>query len=120
MNNVKVNNDEVKNGVSINSIKRVVLAAGADRKATDFFGNVIRDPQMQEAFAEKQFYANNIVKAVKDGNFGFASEIAASVEKYGRVSEKQAYWIARAAWENQLPVLFSDENGNASYMVTIK
>lgn len=30
---------------------------------------------------------------------GFAAEIAQTVEKYKRVSEKQAYWIAKAAVE---------------------
>ncbi len=111
--NTKVSSYEIKKGASINSIKRIVMRAGSFRKATDASGNVIRNRQTQEWFSDEQLFANEIVHLVKEGNFGFASEIATSVEKFGRISEKQAYWIARAAWENELPYIFSEEDGFA-------
>jgi hypothetical protein len=45
-----------------------------------------------------------IVLNVRMSTTGFASEVAKTVEKYGRVSEKQAYVIARAFVENNLQV----------------
>jgi hypothetical protein len=46
--------------------------------------------------------ANTIIELVAIGNFGFASEIATTVNKFKRISEKQAYWIAKIAIENNL------------------
>lgn len=40
-----------------------------------------------------------IVRAVAKAACGFASDVAATVQKYGRASEKQAYVIARAAYD---------------------
>ena len=115
----KVSNYEIKNGATINSIKALLMnAAGAERKATNALGIIIRDPQMQEMWEEKQDRANRIVAAVKAGSFGLPSDIATTVEKFGRCSEKQAYWIARAAWENELPEVFCEEDGMASVYCT--
>lgn len=108
----KVSSYEIKKGASIESIKRVVIRAG-HKAAKDITGRLYRERQMRETFYEFQDFANEVVAAVKAGNFGFASEIAATVEKTGRISEKQAYWIARAAWENELPYIFSEEDGYA-------
>lgn len=114
--NAKVNSYEVKKGASINSVKNLLVkAAGRTRKATNKFGQVIRDQNDIRIWEEEQDRANWIVATVKDGNFGFASEIAATVEKFGKISEKQAYWIARAAWENEVPALYCEE-GMASYL----
>lgn len=44
--------------------------------------------------------AETIVDQVAKFTTGFASEIAQTVLKYKKVSEKQAYWIAKAAVEN--------------------
>ena len=111
----KLNNNEVKNGATINSVKSLILRAGGrERPATNALGSLIRDPQIQEIWDDKQQIANRIIAAVKDGNFGFASDIAATIAKYGKVSEKQAYWIARTAWENDLDALFCEEEGMAS------
>jgi len=44
----------------------------------------------------------SVVEDVRLANLGFASEIAATVGKYERCSEKQAYWIAKTAVENNL------------------
>ena len=42
------------------------------------------------------------VEDVRLANLGFASDIAATVVKSERCSEKQAYWIAKTAVENNL------------------
>jgi hypothetical protein len=44
----------------------------------------------------------SVVLDVELANLGFASEIATTVGKYERCSEKQAYWIAKSAVENNL------------------
>lgn len=44
----------------------------------------------------------SVVEDVRLANLGFASEIAATVVKYERCSEKQAYWVAKAAVENNI------------------
>lgn len=41
----------------------------------------------------------NIVNAVAKAACGFASDVAATVQKFGRASEKQAYVIARASYD---------------------
>lgn len=46
----------------------------------------------------------SVVEDVRLANLGFASEIAATVVKYERCSEKQAYWMAKAAVENNLTI----------------
>lgn len=54
--------------------------------------------------------AQTIIELVSKGAYGFASEIAQTVVKYNfRISEKQAYWIARVAVENDL-------TGNINYL----
>lgn len=110
--NNKVSSYEEKKGASIESIKRVVIRAGR-ASARDITGRPFMERQMRDSFNDFQDFANEVVAAVKASNFGFASEIAATVEKTGRISEKQAYWIARAAWENELPYIFSEEDGYA-------
>jgi len=44
----------------------------------------------------------SVVEDVRIANLGFASEIASTVGKYERCTEKQAYWIAKCAVENNL------------------
>jgi len=44
--------------------------------------------------------AETVIDLVAISGLGFASEIAATVAKYKKISEKQAYWIAKAAVEN--------------------
>ena len=39
------------------------------------------------------------VRSVRDAACGFASDVAATVAKYGKCSEKQAYVIARACYD---------------------
>lgn len=46
--------------------------------------------------------AQDIIYRVSIGSFGLASEIAGTVLKYNKLSEKQAYWIAKAAVENNI------------------
>lgn len=41
----------------------------------------------------------SIVRAVAKAACGFASDVAETVQKYGRASEKQAYVIARASYD---------------------
>jgi hypothetical protein len=43
-----------------------------------------------------------LVDQVASANLGFISEVATSVSKYERCSEKQAYWIAKGAVESNL------------------
>lgn len=45
-----------------------------------------------------------IVLAVRMETKGFAADVAASVERYGKVSEKQAYVIAKAFCDSNLTV----------------
>lgn len=45
--------------------------------------------------------AQSIIDRIAIKNYGFASEIAQTVVKYQfNISEKQAYWIAKVAVEN--------------------
>jgi len=44
--------------------------------------------------------AETIISLVAASNLGFSSDIATTVEKYKKVSEKQAWCIAKAAVEN--------------------
>lgn len=44
----------------------------------------------------------SVVEDVRLANLGFVSDIAVTVGKYERCSEKQAYWIAKVAVENNL------------------
>lgn len=47
--------------------------------------------------------AQGLIDRVANGDYGFPSEIAQTVSKYGyKISEKQAYWIAKAGVENNL------------------
>jgi hypothetical protein len=46
--------------------------------------------------------AETVIALVAKHNLGFASEIATTVEKFKKISEKQAYWIAKAAVEASL------------------
>lgn len=55
--------------------------------------------------------AHAVVCGVHEGNYGFASEVAATVLKYNRASEKQAYVIARAAVENNISALYCPFTG---------
>lgn len=43
-----------------------------------------------------------VISMVELSNLGFPSEIAATCLKFNRISEKQAYWVAKAAVENNL------------------
>jgi len=43
-----------------------------------------------------------IGKVARREGAGFAGDIANSVEKYKKISEKQAYWIAKFVVENNL------------------
>ena len=106
----KISSYEEKQGVSINSIKTVVLNYGAKISYNDrinAFGAQMKD--------EKISLAEQTVNAIAEGNFGFASDIAKTVKNFGRISEKQAYWIARAAWENEIPAVFEGLNDSKTY-----
>lgn len=55
--------------------------------------------------------AQSVIEQVANSAFGFASEIAQTVVKYNfKISEKQAYWIAKAAVENNVSMLFDRNN----------
>lgn len=52
--------------------------------------------------------AQRVIDVVADGNYGFASQVATSVKNSGyRISEKQAYVIARATIENKVTQIFN-------------
>lgn len=58
--------------------------------------------------------AQSVVDNVAKGNYGFASQVAQTVQRYNyRISEKQAYVIARAAVENEVTGLRDIKTGNA-------
>ena len=55
--------------------------------------------------------AHSVIDDVADNNWGFASEVAKTVRKYNyRISEKQAYIIAKAAVENKSTFLWESNN----------
>ena len=56
--------------------------------------------------------AEKMIDLVAGSNLGFASEIAATAAKYKKVSEKQAYHIAKAAVENNLTTIDYMFEGN--------
>jgi ATP-dependent protease ClpP protease subunit len=55
--------------------------------------------------------AQSLIEQIAIGSFGLATEIAQSVKRFKKVSEKQAYWIAKSAVEsgiaNRVDYLFS-------------
>ena len=52
--------------------------------------------------------AQRVVDAVADGNYGFSSQVATSVRNSGyRISEKQAYVIAKSAVDNKVKQIFN-------------
>lgn len=106
----KISSYEEKQGVSINSIKAVVLNYGAKINYNDRINAFCA--QMKD---EKISLAEQTVNAIAEGNFGFASDIAKTVKNFGRISEKQAYWISRAAWENEIPTVFEGLNDSRTY-----
>jgi hypothetical protein len=44
----------------------------------------------------------SVVEDIRIANLCFVSDIATSVVKYQKCSEKQAYWLAKTAVENEL------------------
>lgn len=100
-------NNEIKKGASINSIKAIVINAGSSIKKS-YIKESYYNRNRFEADSDNQDFANEVVKAIAEGDYGFASEIAKTVMKSGRCSEKQAYWIARAAWENEIDYIFGE------------
>lgn len=106
----KISSYEEKQGVSINSIKAVVLYYGAKISYNDrinAFGAQMKDEMIS--------LAEQTVNAIAEGDFGFASDIAKTVKNFGRISEKQAYWISRAAWENEIPTVFDGLTDSRTY-----
>lgn len=106
----KISSYEEKQGVSINSIKAVVLYYGAKINYNDrinAFGAQMKDEMIS--------LAEITVNVIAEGDFGFASDIAKTVKNFGRISEKQAYWISRAAWENEIPAVFEGLNDSKTY-----
>lgn len=99
---------EIKKGASINSIKDML------------FDNL--DIKMSKTFESSYYYnrerydrdyrlcseANTVVETIAAGDYGFASDIAKTVLANNKISEKQAYWIARTAWENEIDCVFVD------------
>lgn len=104
------NNNEAKNGVTINSIKYVVMHYGA--KARPARSCSYSTFELIDGMAAN---AEQLVKAIAEGDYGFATEIANTVMKYGRISEKQAYWVARTAWENEVRAVFENLESRHNY-----
>lgn len=48
--------------------------------------------------------AETIIEYVATGSFGLATDIANTANKWRKISEKQAYWIAKTAVENNMCV----------------
>lgn len=108
---------EVKKGASINSIKEVIFDHANMRVAKSFEDSYYYNRERYERDHALQLDANMVVDAIANGNYGKASDIAKTVQKYNKVSEPQAYWIARAAWENEIDCIFSEGVARASFRV---
>lgn len=85
--------------VSIDSIKKVIrMISGGN---ANIYGQGLPvDTQTYNIIGEHQLDAEKLVSIVANGSFGFATEVAKTVAKYRRCSEKQAYVIARVLFEN--------------------
>lgn len=106
-----------KKGVSINSIKNTLCQN---------FGNPLGTFE-ESGYYDREFYEEDnktrseaiaIVEAVAKGEDGALSEIAKAALKYHRMTDAQAYWIARSAWENEIDVIFSEEGVNSDYAIS--
>ena len=54
--------------------------------------------------------AQSVIDEVAKGNYGLASDIAKTVQKYNyNISEKQAYHIAKAAVEIKVDMLYKSD-----------
>lgn len=108
-------NYETKMGASINSIKGALV---------DNFGYWIGKTFEDSNYYNRERYdkafslqkdSNAVVDAIAEGNYGKASDIARTVLKNKKISEPQAYWIARTAWENELDCVFVDGAAKSSF-----
>lgn len=111
-------NREVKKGASILSIKRML---------SENIGEPIADTFEASGYYEREFYdedyklrseANRVIDTIAEGNYGIASELAKVVQKYHRIPEQYAYWIAKAAWENEIDCIFSGEVASPNFLVS--
>jgi hypothetical protein len=78
----------MENNQKIQVIKNLIV----NRAFNKNFGNDVAWELTDEA--------ETIIDYVANKPYGLATEIAHTVNKFKKVSEKQAYWIAKAAVEN--------------------
>lgn len=78
------------------------------QKVKRFLLHISARPYGSKFAVKSDFYddAMSIVDSVRRAGFGFPSEIAETVFSSDRISEKQAYWIAKAAVENNVVALY--------------
>ena len=69
--------------------------------ARNAFGSIIPQSSFDNSESEK---IEMMIREIKDRKFGLASDIAESVLKFKKCSEKQAYHISKYAIENGLDV----------------
>ena len=109
-------NYETKMGASINSIKEVLVDNFGYWMGKTFEDSNYYNRERYDKAYSMQKDSNAVVDAIAGGDFGKASDIAKTVLKNKRISEPQAYWIARTAWENELDCVFVDGTAKQNFI----
>lgn len=108
-------NRETKKGASINSIKDVLVDNFGYWMGKTFDDSNYYNRERYDRDYRLQSDSNMVVAAIAEGSYGKASDIAKTVLKYKKISEPQAYWIARAAWENEIDCIFGSGSAIPSF-----
>lgn len=106
-----------KKGASINSIKAMIRRNFGKPLGT--FG--------ESGYDSREFYDEDntvrseaiaVVEAIAGGEYGVATEIAKAALKYHRMTEKQAYWIAKSAWENEIDCIYTEDGVKSEFGIS--
>lgn len=111
-------NREVKKGVSILSIKRMLCENAGEPIADTFEASGYYEREFYDEDYKLRSEANGVIDAIATGNYGIASEMAKVVQKYHRFPDFYDYWIAKAAWKNEIDCIFSDETAITDFQAT--
>lgn len=106
-----------KKGASINSIKAMIRRN---------FGKPLGTFE-ESGYDSREFYDEDntvrseaiaVVEAIAGGEYGVATEIAKAALKYHRMTEKQAYWIAKSAWENEIDCIYTEDGVKSEFGIS--
>ena len=93
----------VRASTSLRSSKRTPIDVQSVKRGLVDYAREDRLNRNSEYSLGMNAQAQGVIDQVADGNYGFASQVAQTVRKYNyRISEKQAYVIAKSAVDNEV------------------